>query len=214
MKNIAKTVLEKLLDFLNSDLPNMPERDFVAIMGDYTYFVTHAGEKYEGLIDYPLKSWSYNRKITATASSGNLEEQRKFFEKIRMYLKGKVETIIENYEKDEISGNLDKPEAFKRFDLYSGLAGKRYITIDMERNETVDVFVPNGIKETEEFDLRVEKRLADLAFIDLLTDYDLAPNQIKRCVNCGKFFLQKTLSERIYCSGTCGQAYRRKQEAE
>jgi hypothetical protein len=214
MKKITKTVLEKLLTFLNSDLANMPERDFVAVMGDYTYFVTHAGEKYKGIIDYPLKSWSYNRKLTATASSDNLGEKREFFEKIRLHLKGMVDTVIDNYDKAETSDHSEKAETFKRFDLYPGLAGKRFIAIDMEKNETVDVFVPNGIIETEQLDLSVEKRLADLSFIDLLTDYDLAPNQIKRCVNCGRFFLQKTASDKMYCSGTCGQAYRRRQEAE
>jgi hypothetical protein len=214
MKNITKIVLEKLLTFINSDLANMPERDFVAVMGDYTYFLTHAGEKYKGIIDYPLKSWSYNRKLTAAASSDNLVEQREFFEKIRLHLKGRVDKIIDNYDKAETSDHTEKSETFKHFDLYRGLAGKRFIAIDMERNETVDIFVPNGIKETEQFDLSVEKRLADLSFIDLLTDYDLAPNQIKRCVNCGKLFFQKTVSEKMYCSGTCGQAYRRRQEAE
>ena len=207
----TNTIAESLVAFLNLDLEKLSERDFHNALWQYASFVTHAGDKYDGLIEYPLKSGVYFTRVSDTGNPDVFEERKRFFSKIQAHLKARIQKLIDAFKEAEQAKDSELTISSNRLDLFKAIPGKRFVTVDVTRNAVKDAFVPNGIKTTEKLDLKVEEILADLALADLLSLYDLRPGQFKRCANCQKLFFQKTLSERLYCSPTCGQAYRRAQ---
>ncbi len=211
MENTTNTIAESLVAFLNLDLETLGERDFHNALWQYASFVTHAGDKYDGLIEYPLKSGIYFTRVSDTGNPDVFEERKRFFSKIQAHLKARIQKTIDAFEKAEQANGSERTLPLNRLDLFKGMPGKRFVIVDVAGNAAKDAFVPNGIKTNAMLDLKVEKILADLALADLLSLYDLRPGQFKRCMNCQKLYFQKTSSEKMYCSPTCGQAFRRAQ---
>ncbi len=90
------------------------------------------------------------------------------------------------------------------------MPGTRKFTIDGQKKAFVEAFYPRGSKAGTQLDLKQEKILADLVFVDMFQQEELIPSRFRQCDRwkCGKYFYQPTSKARRFCSAGCANAVR------
>ena len=187
-----KKIIEKLVKFLNSKIETMDQSDLIVEIPGYLAFVTHNAAKYN-LPSLTDKMNQYNDPV----NKSSFEEVRAILCEVQRHLIRLVNKIIKN------------ADAQDKTLLLGSLPGYHKVYLDPSANKFSMEFEPyQKLYDISRLDLKIEKELATLALVDLLLDYEIAPDQLGQCVGCGKYFFKETRHSQIYCSQKCGHLTR------
>ena len=192
LQRSEKQQLHPLLDFLNTDIDSLSEPDFLKLVWSYLKFIGQANRNF---IDTQTKFQKLTEGLPERPDSNTLQQKKQLFMGLQTHLRSWVETIIKSMEKEE--PGLCK-ELIK-------MNGRRTVAVDLNSDCFIDEFRPDKLQSTGEINLRNEKYIAEMVFVDMLRDYDLKPKRFGFCARngCDKVFYQYTGLERKYCSNRC-----------
>lgn len=192
-----KQHLQPLLDFLNSDIDSLSESEFLALVLSYLKFIDPSNRNF---IDTQTKFQKFTEGLPERPNSKTLLQKKQIFKGLQSYLRLKFETIIKSSEKGKPM--LDK-ELIK-------MKGTRTVAIDLNSDRFIDEFLPETLQSTGDINLRSEKLLSKMVFVDMLRDHELKPKRFGFCAReeCGNLFYQYTGLEKKYCSNRCAAADR------
>jgi hypothetical protein len=198
---IDKDWLENILYFLEVDIKSLDESEFITMLAKYSKFVCYRESAYD-FLDFRKKYDSYMDGLLEQADSGELSKGKAFFTKIQSHLRNRLVKII------EMTGSNTN---VAQKDLFT-MGGTRKLMIAPNGDSFVEGFWPENLAISDELDLKNEKKLADLALLDLIQQLRLNPKHFGVCTRgvCNNFYYQYTQKERKYCSNKCSTADRQK----
>ena len=198
MENDEFYVVERFIEFLNTDIPLMKDRQLKPFIMNYANFVTHNCHKHK-LPGQSEKFRLYEKGLERQTSGKVFAQRKDFFHSIQKHLQKKIELLMESLQKTD------------QIPIFKSLPGDYRILFDPTDNTLKASFVASEkLKETKKLDLDIEKDLADIALADLLIDHKLFPDRFKKCPACGNYFYQPTAREKTYCSTRCGNTMRQR----
>ena len=187
-----KKIIDKLVKFLNLTPETMDEVDMIVEISGYLAFLTHNADKYN-LPNLTDKKEQYD----AALKKSSWDNIRVTLSGVHIHLIRLVNKIIKHADCE--SKTL----------LIGSLPGNHKVFLDPINEKFSVEFEPyKRLYDTSSLDLKNEKELATLALVDLLRDYEIAPDQIGKCVGCGKYFYKETRHRQMYCSQSCGHLTR------
>jgi hypothetical protein len=191
-------IISQLVDFLNAKLESDDLTGLMVDLTNYLTFSTHNSTKHSlpGLTE---KMNQYDSLIKKPSD----EELPSTLAEIQNHLKRLVDKIIKDLD------SRDKTL------LVKSLPGNYKVYLDPSGNKFALKFEPfQRLSDTRSLDLKNEKDLATLALFDLLMDNEIAPDQLGKCVGCGKYFFRPTRHRQLYCSQSCGASARARERAK
>jgi hypothetical protein len=196
---IDKDWLENFLYFLNVDIESLDESEFIMMLAQYSKFVCYRESTYD-FLDFRKKYDSYMGGSLEQADSEKLSGGKAFFIKIQSHLRDRVKKIIELTD-----SNIEGAQK----DLFT-MDGTRKLMISPNGDSFIDGFWPANLVAPNELDFGNDKKLADLALLDLIQQLRLNPKHFGVCLRrtCNNFYYQFTQKERKYCSNKCATADR------
>jgi hypothetical protein len=196
---IDKDWLENFLYFLEVDIKSLDESEFITMLAKYSKFVCYREFAYD-FLDFRKKYDSYMDGLLEQADSGELSQGKAFFVEIQSHLRNRLAKIIEM-----TGSNTNGAQK----DLFT-MGGNRKLMIAPNGDRFIEGFWPAKIADSNELDLENEKKLADLALLDLIQQLRLNPKHFGVCSRrtCNNFYYQFTQKERKYCSNKCATADR------
>jgi hypothetical protein len=196
---IDRDWLENFLYFLNVDIESLDESEFIMMLAQYSKFVCYRESTYD-FLDFRMKYDSYMSGSLEQAGSEKLSGGKAFFIKIQSHLRHRVKKIIELTDSN-IEGS--QKDLFK-------MDGTRKLMISPNGDSFIEGFWPENLAIPNEVNLEKEKKLAELALLDLIQQSRLNPKHFGVCARrtCNNFHYQFTQKERKYCSNKCATADR------
>ena len=196
---IDKDWLGNFLYFLNIDVESLDESEFITMLAKYSKFICYREATYD-FLDFRKQYNNYMDGLMAQANSEKFSEGKSFFIKIQTHLHGRVESIIALTNSNIKGGQKE---------LFT-MEGTRKLMIAQNGDSFIEGFWPENLAISDELDLQKEKKLADLALLDLVQLSKLNPKHFGVCARrtCNNFYYQYTEKERKYCSNKCSTADR------
>ncbi|MBW2662906.1 MAG: hypothetical protein JRD93_13165 [Deltaproteobacteria bacterium] len=196
MKTDKKT-LEDFIEFVNADIQPMDKADFVRILIKYTEFLA----QYE--VNYPYlylrdKYKIYIDGIMEAESREILNQRKDFFIQLQTHIRSRFQAII----------NAVESETADESDTLIEMKGSRRVLIDPNKDKFLYGFWPDKVRHDGQLDIKTEKNLADLIFLDYIQNNEFIPSRFGKCTwkKCEGFYYQRTAKKRIYCSTRCANA--------
>jgi hypothetical protein len=198
-ENIEKEWLENFLNFLNADIKSLYESEFIDLLLKYTRFLCHRESVYD-FLNFRKKYDSYTEGLLERTDFEKLSERKEFFYKLQLHLRSMVEKITE-VKKSENQDGIESLVMMK---------GTRKLAMDPNGDSLIEGFWPVNLAVSDALDLDNDKKLANLAFLDLIQQLKLNPKHICVCARsrCNNLFYQYSKKEKKFCLNKCSTADR------
>lgn len=144
-------------------------------------------DRIHDLLNSMMTVYSQSPPLLLSAERTDLDQ------KLQMHLRARLDKIIRN------------TELLVEMPLWK-VSGTLEITVEAKLNRFNERF--HFRKTNKANELKVLKRMVDLALIEIIWDLDFKPTRFHQCPRCKSFFYQPTEKEKVYCSIRCGDAVR------
>lgn len=197
MIKIDKQALNNFIEFVNADIQPMDKADFVRILIKYTEFLGQYDANYPYL-NLRDKYKRYTGGIMEDESREVLNHRKDFFIQLQSHIRSRLQVIINAVE----SGAAGKAVTLIE------MKGSRRVLIDPNYDRFLFGFWPGTVRSDGQLDIKEEKDLADLVFLDYIQTNEFMPSRFGKCgwEKCEGFYYQRTAKKRIFCSTRCANA--------
>lgn len=193
---------ESLLGLANHDVKGSGESDFFIFIRDFCSFWEHVQSDHPA-IKASQKYKLYMEGLPELSDAGVMKERRKYFAQLQAHLH---ELLLGTMAANENDGAVNP---------VIEMTCKYTLVIDPATKEYVEKFEPNkDLTPGDALDLKGDKLLLDLAFVELVKKEGLVAGRFKRCEKCSKIFYQPTAKDRQFCSTYCGGVTRQAKHKE
>jgi len=186
-----KYELEELIKLANSDPRPMKVEELLELSFNYAKLL------YDKALDIVLFDISELYLLCADGLTHEsppslVDEKRQFFIQIQSHIRVRLENIFTTLKSGKVDTLIEVDGPVKiDAQYYENNIFYNFILVE-----------PRPFR-TKELNLEHEKKKVDEKFINIINDLDVWLDHIKKCLQCGNFFFQRTAREKKYCSPRC-----------